>query len=500
MKTLAAVTLVLAGTVLLATAATAQDSLRIRAPGPTVAEQIVEETLAHRYIVRHEQYNTRFFRDSVFDTTVVVLNSDATVASTVHGDVVVINGDLFLQPGAKIDGRAVAIGGGVYDSQQATVGGEKLSFRDVHFDTARTTTGIELVYRLPPPPEDTIPTFGLPGLYGFRTPLYDRVDGLVVPWAPRITLGDTRLVIDPTLTYRSNLGAYDLSATVSAKLAPGWSATAFAGRTTLSNDRWIQSDLANSISTLGVGSDYRNYWRSTRYEAKVTREWLFGQGDLQISAGGRTEDDWSVRGGGPWSLFNRNDTLHMKRPNPGVERGDLSSALVGARGSWQRENVSFNAGADVEVVLDAPAHEHFTQTTFFARAAFPTFVTKWGTQSFVFHTHMVLTAGDTAPPQRFAYLGGGGTLPTFPLLSRGGDQLVFLEGLYNFPIQTIHVPFLGTPIITVREMLAGTGVGSLGRFDSNIGARLTLGFISGEMFINPDNGDHVFSLGLSLLR
>jgi len=151
-------------------------------------------------------------------------------------------------------------------------------------------------------------------------------------------------------------------------------------------------------------------------------------------------------------------------------------------------------------VLDAPSDEHFTQTTIFARAAFPTFVTKLGTQSFVFHTHMVLTAGDTAPPQRFAYLGGSGTLPTFELLSRGGDQLVFLEGLYNFPIQTLHVPFLGTPIITVREMLGGTGVGSLGRFDSNIGARLTLGFLSGEMFINPVNGDHVFSFGLSLIR
>jgi hypothetical protein len=492
--------LTIAATVALSSAAAAQDSLRIRAPGPTIPEQIVEQTLAHRHIVRHEEFNTRLFRDSVFDTTVVVLNSDATVASTVHGDVVVINGDLFLQPGAKIDGRAIAIGGGVYDSQQATVGGEKLSYRDVHFDTARTASGVELVYRPPPPPQDTIPTFALPGLYGFRLPLYDRVDGLAVPWGPRITLGDTRLVVDPTLTYRSNLGAYDIAATVRAVIADGWSATAFAGRTTLTNDRWIQSDLANTISTLGVGSDYRNYWRSTRFEGKVAHEWLFPEGDLQLSAGGRTEDDWSVRGGGPWSLFNRNDTLHMKRPNPGVERGNLSSALFGARGSWQHEHVAFDAGADVEVVLDAPSDEHFTQTTIFARAAFPTFVTKLGTQSFVFHTHMVLTAGDTAPPQRFAYLGGGGTLPTFELLTRGGDQLVFLEGLYNFPIQTLHVPFLGTPIITVREMLGGTGVGSLGRFDSNIGARLTIGFLSGEVFINPDNGDHVFSFGLSLIR
>ena len=484
----------------LASVAPAQDSLRIRAPGPTVAEQIVEQTLSHRHIVRHEQYNTRLFRDSVFDTTVVVLNSDATVASTVHGDVVVINGDLFLQPGAKIDGRAVAIGGGVYDSQQAKVGGEKLSFRDVHFDTARTTRGVELVYRVPPPPEDTIPKFALPGLFGFRMPLYDRVDGLSVPWGPRISLGETRLVVDPSITYRSNLGAYDLAASLRAEIGGGWSATGFAGKATLSNDRWIQDDLANTLSTLTVGSDYRDYWRSARYEGMVERKWHFSDGEVQVSGGARTENDWSVRGGGPWSFFNRNDSLHMTRANPGVERGSLSSALFGARGGWQREHVSFEAGADVEVVLDAPSDERFTQTTIFARAAFPTFVTKLGTQSFVFHTHMVLTAGDTAPPQRFAYLGGSGTLPTFEILSRGGDQLVFLEGLYNFPIQTLHVPFLGSPIITLREMLGSTGVGSLGRFDSNIGVRLTLGFLSGEIFVNPANGGHTYSIGLSLLR
>ena len=496
-----AVALALAAGLLVAGAARAQDtSFSIRAPGPSDAERIVEKTLAHRYIVRHEEFNTRFFRDSVYDTTVVVLGSDASVASTVHGDVVVINGDLFLQPGAKIDGDAVAIGGGVYDSQQAHVGGQQLSIRDVHFDTVRTARGLELVYRPPAPPEDTIHVISLPGLFGLRLPQYDRVDGLSVPYGPRITLGQSRVEIDPELTYRSNLGAFDVSANVEATLGHGWTAAAVGGKGTFTNDRWIQTDLANSISTIGVGSDYRNWFRAARYEARVAHHWEWSEGDLQISGGGRTEDDWSVRGGGPWSLFNRNDTLHMQRPNPPVERGRLSSALAGVRGGWQHSKVDIAGGADVEVVLDAPSDERFTQTTFYARVAFPTFVSKLGTQSFVFHTHMVLTAGDTAPPQRFAYLGGSGTLPTFPILSRGGDQLVFLEGLYNFPIETLHVPFLGTPIVTVREMLAGTGVGSLGRFDSNIGVRLTLGIFSGEMFVNPDNGDHVFSLGLSIIR
>ena len=71
---------------------------------------------------------------------------------------------------------------------------------------------------------------------------------------------------------------------------------------------------------------------------------------------------------------------------------------------------------------------------------------------------------------------------------------------YMLAHKILHVPYLGTPIVTVREMLGSAGVGSLGRFDSNIGVRLTLGLFSGEVFINPANGDHSFSFGLSLLR
>ena len=141
----------------LASAASAQDSLRIRAPGPTSPSRSSSRrwgtaTSSATRSTTRASFATRCSTPPSWCST-----PNATVASTVHGDVVVINGDLFLQPGAKIDGRAVAIGGGVYDSQQASVGGEKLSFRDVHFDTVRTSSGIDLVYRVPPPPEDTDP-------------------------------------------------------------------------------------------------------------------------------------------------------------------------------------------------------------------------------------------------------------------------------------------------------------------------------------------------------
>ena len=43
---------------------------------------------------------------STYTATVLVLGRDDTVNGTVHGDVVVIGGDLYMHPGGAIDGLA----------------------------------------------------------------------------------------------------------------------------------------------------------------------------------------------------------------------------------------------------------------------------------------------------------------------------------------------------------------------------------------------------------
>ncbi len=207
----------------------------------------------------------------------------------------------------------------------------------------------ELVYRVPPPPQDTIPTLALPGLFGLRMPLYDRVDGLAVPWGPRITLGANRLVVDPTITYRSNLGAYDLAASLHATIGGGWSATGFAGKATLSNDRWIQPDLANTLSTLFVGSDYRNYWRSARYEGRVARTWLFTRGEFS-GVGWRTHRKRLV--GARWRAM---EFLQSQRLAPHATRESGRGAGQSVERTCRRERRvgararSFEAGAEAEV-------------------------------------------------------------------------------------------------------------------------------------------------------
>ena len=105
-----------------------------------------------------------------------------------------------------------------------------------------------------------------------------------------------------------------------------------------------------------------------------------------------------------------------------------------------------------------------------------------------------------APPQRFGYLGGGGTLPTFDLLSLGGDHLLFVESLYHIPIDRIVIRYVGSPVFSLHHAMGSAGVGSLPRYEQNVGARLTVAAIRLDYVVNPRNKDSKFSVGLALFR
>lgn len=489
---------VIAALIALAGDALAQepDSVVLRTPGRGRPGVILQEVLTRPYWLITPDSVVHLPRDSTIDRTVLVLGGDATVASIVHGDVVVIDGDLFLHPGATIGGRAVAIGGGVYPSSLATVGLGMESFRDVTYEIGRSGDGrITLDWRVISPRRDETLTF--PIVFGFRLPTYTRVDGLGLPWGPRIMVDTGRIVIDPLITYRSDLGEIDPSLTARLGLGRLTSLEIRAARGTFTNDAWIQSDIANFMTALFAGRDYRNYWRADRGEALLQRRWERAATMLALEIGGRVERAWSVTAGGPWSVFGRNDVEDgMRRPNPAVRHGRITSALAGGRFDWERQQVTLSSRLLTETALDAPGDSRFTQATLDAGVGFPAF----RNHTFSFEAHAVHTFGDTAPPQRFAYLGGSGTLPTFDLLEFGGDRLVFFESRYAIPIERLQLPIVGSPVIMFRHMIGIAGVDSLPPFEQNLGVRLQLGPIKVDWAIDPVSRDSKLSAGLALVR
>lgn len=148
-----------------------------------------------------------------------------------------------------------------------------------------------------------------------------------------------------------------------------------------------------------------------------------------------------------------------------------------------------------------PLPGDFMQLRFDARLTFPTF----GSQTFTFHGHTVLTGGDgTAPAQRFAYMGGVNTLASVQLLALGGDQLLFLMGEYRIPFERIQVPFLGSPFLAVNYAAGNAGRDNIPDLIQNLGVGVGLGIIRADYTLdpasnrNPFSRRNTFSLGLSL--
>ena len=481
--------------VLSAGAARAQSTVVLRSAGPGEPGRLLGAALAapHQLVVARDSA-AALPRDTTFDRTVIVLAPRATVASSVRGDVIVVGGDLFLHPGASIEGRAIAIGGGVYNSTLAKVRGGLIEYRDVTFEVSEVSGRLHLVYRSLVV-DASARRFSLPLVYGVRIPNYTRVDGLAATWGPRFSLRGGAVWLEPLATYRSDLGAVDPSLYAQARLSESMFVEASAARGTFSNDRWIRSDPLNALVTLFSGQDVRNYFRADRMEARVHRGWRTATAELSASLGGRTERAWSVAAGTPWSLFGRKDVEDgILRPNPSVRHGRVSSALAGAGAAWQLRDVKVSVGAEAELGMDAPGGE-FTQTTADVRVEFPTF----RNQRFALESHIVISASDSVPPQRFAYLGGSGTLPTLALLSMGGDRLLFVESRYIVPLEAVRLPApLGPPVIMLRHMIGAAGLGEVPDLEQNVGLRLQLAVVKADFTLNPANGDQKISVGLAL--
>ena len=287
---------------------------------------------------------------------------------------------------------------------------------------------------------------------GLRIPSYNRVDGLAIGWGP-----DMRLA---------------------------------GGRSTFSNDTWIKSEIMNSLSALGVGSDARNYFRADRGEVGIFHRIVSPATTLIPSIGILHEFAWSTgraepHTSAPWSLFGAKGDLKMRRTNPAVIRGHTTSGLAGLGLEYELQDTKAGAAARIEHAFDAPRvpgadSEGFTQYTVDAKAKFLTF----GLQTFTFKGHAVFTGGD-APPQRYAYLGGSSTLSTVDLLALGGDRLLFVEGEYHYPLAGPLVPFVGAPVVSLRYAAGSAGVNDLPDFIQNISAGVSLKVIKFEYHLDP---------------
>ena len=482
---------------LLAPVAAGAQEIVLREPGPWRTADILRMTAARPHVVRAGTGDLVLPRDSTVTSSLLVLGRRTYLSSRVEGDVVVVGGDLFLRTGSSINGRAVAIGGAVYRSFLGSVGGPVESYRDAKYAIRPSGSGYELAYQ--GGDEERPPIFQLAGLQGFLMPTYDRVDGLTLPVGALLTFGNRDVEIQPMVAYVSRLGTLDPRFEL--KVTPNRSLRleAEGGRYTRTNDAWIYSDLVNSAATLLPGNDARNYFRSSggvgRLIGRLERTTI----TFEPWLGYRYEDVSPITAiGNVFSFWNRNKLEHTARPNPLVETGTISSGLAGASIEYAAGHVKAKLRGEAEKSFQTPDPTlPFTQLTLHGSIEFPTF----RDQKLSIAGHAVTTAGDNVPAARFAYLGRAATLPLLELLEQGGDELLFIDSEYSFPIRRLALTGIGYPTLSVNHFMGAAGLGSLPSLEQEIGVGVSISLIRiGYVFDASGDRKSAFSASFSLPR
>lgn len=482
-------------------------TLVLRRTAPGDAGAFLRRALAAPHLAVVPETTLVLGRDVRIDSALVVAGTTYSGAR-VRGPLVVL-GDLFLRPGAVVEGDAIAIGGAVYPSALATVRGEIRSYRDIRpttvpLDGRSRRESTRLAVDLGPLREVPLARAFLPGTLGLRIPLYDRVQGLSLAFGPEIALDTGRVRLEPTLTYRSNLGAIDPGLRVTFEPRGGRLLELTVARTTPSNEAWIRSDLVNSATTLATGGDVRNYYRADRAEATLFRRLARGGTTLAPYVGARYERAWSVARdsighGVPFSVLGRDDAAEgMRRPNPGVTGGAIGSMIVGLRAEGETSRLLLDGDLRLEGAPYVQRGDPFAQATLELRAGRPL---PRGHLAEAF-AHAVVTVGNAVPTQRYAYLGGNGTLPTRALLDLGGDELLFGELRYTVPLLRLKLGREPRPVLGSARWIAGAaGVDRPRGFTQNVGVRLSFAFLRAEALVDPSGrGDPFFGVGLGLVR
>ncbi|CAN5334047.1 hypothetical protein BH23GEM4_BH23GEM4_02420 [soil metagenome] len=413
----------------------------------------------------------------------VVVQAEVRLEGTVEGSVAVVDGSLFIRPGSRIGGNVAVIGGEVYPSGLATYGDVLEARRPTPLQTERVPDTTRVAVLEPTPP----PRFELPGAYGIRFPTYDRVDGLTVGVSGLFRIIREREA--PTLrgwvTYRTGREDAGGGAELRVPLRGSAVASLIAERSTFTNERWIRGDLANTAGALFLGLDSRDYYESDRITFQlgdpripvaIGGEWAFAP-----RAGALLSRDRSLLPTTDWSLF---DGDELERANLQVSDSTIVSMFAGSRVAWRGSTSLFRANGEVEWAPDGVGDVGFAQLR--ADGAY---------EAATFGSHRVLLDfrattsldGRRAPPQRWSFLGGSGTLFTYPLAAFRGDRLVFLDAQYSIPLERVEGPFLGMPEIRLRSTTGtawATG-NDIPRWGQNLGVGVRFFLVGLDVWVDP---------------
>jgi hypothetical protein len=423
-----------------------------------LAQETLPDEVADRVIAYFNDPGTlRFSGESripagrVITGDVAVLGGPLTLAGTIDGMLMVVNGDLILEGDGRIDGSVLLVGGEIRGDAEAAITGEVAVYAEYLRYRRR---GGEITYVGTGPEEEPGISSDL-GVGSLRFTVragdnYNRVEGLPVQFGPIFeSSGRNPLRIDALAVWRTDSGlTLDpdlLGYRVRMDQMVGGRRTLSVGGTLFSEvypiEAWGITDLEASLATFLLHTDYRDYVRRRGWEVHAR----FMPRSLPFTAriDYRDERHEFAQVGSPWSLTRNDETW---RPQPLVLEGETrslgwevrydsrndrrnpsSGLFVSARGrlgldaDWR---LPPHSSPYVDPLLGAPTDEVQEEipaqsrpedfATAFVDLRSYNRVTRSSTLNFRALAGGSLD-GDPLPPQYQHALGGEGSVPGYPL-------------------------------------------------------------------------------------
>jgi hypothetical protein len=463
-------------------------------PAVRVARRIVERG---RYV--YIDRDTVLGPDFRIDGDLVIYDAEVRLEGSVEGSVAVLGGDFWIRPGGRVGGAIAVLDGGVYPSALAILRRDSIFQQDPRTTVATQTVptadgGYTAAIGVTPPPGAP---FFAPG-YG-PLPSYDRVNGLTVYASG--TIRPTRDFEGPSIRV---FGAYRFrnddhlggGARFNVPLGrQNLHLTGEVSRLHRTNDTWIRPEFSNTARAVVFGDDERDYWDSDLIRVQVERPvgipLISGESWLGPRVGVQLSRDRSLPTRDPWSLWG--DALN--RENPEVLEGTIVSGLIGTEYHWRGLTSRFDGSADLEVapggVSDAEFSQGLVQGSYEATAM--------RTHTLRVYFRGMAPLSGNAPPQREGIMGGAATLATERTASFRGDHLVFIESSYAVPLNSIVLPYVGSPSVEAVHMVGAAWTGDNDRpWVQNAGVGIVFTLVRARVLIDPATGGTAFAFGLSL--
>lgn len=434
-----------------------------RAQQDTVPHEIAEARLPGELAERvtaffnnprtlHFNGRTRIPADGKVSGDVAVMDGPLEVAGRIDGNLVVINGDLVLVPGATVSGSITVVGGDIEGGDSARVEGAMTAY-SAPLEFARD--GERIVLREPGEVADSAGegtvlhrrARGRTRLVLATEGSYNRVEGLPITFGPVVeTPGSNPFRLRARGIFRTEAeGPYRAErwgGDVQVEQFLGGNRLLRVGgavRSVVSPiEGWHLSNVENSLSTFILHRDLRDYYQRRGYSLFATAAPSYSPFSATLEF--RSERHLPLAAGDPWSIFDEGEGWRLQ---PYAARGDLSSLLASVRWDGRNDPEDPSSGWFFETELERAVRNTLRQpelvamTVFGATAGDPLLA---GERPFGLFTHgaldlrrynrlsptsrlnlRVMAAGSLGDsplaPQRQHALGGEGSLPGFNLLS-----------------------------------------------------------------------------------